>query len=380
VIIEDVQRHAVADGAWELSAQLRGSARIPDTRVWFRFSGIEPWAGPVGEPVDGSPFVVALLLAAMRAGEPLQVDAPVSRRLLDQVTRAQHFYRTWYRGRIDDVKVEAPAVDLGPGDSTTVCCFSGGIDAWYTLLHAPDGPPVTHTMTVDPLHNRYEGDERAGRLEAVARVVAERGLEPIVVDTNLVTALAPVVHQSRIFGPTLGAAGLALGRARLLIGTSKSIRALGMWNSHPMLDPLWSTERTEVVHHGIEANRIEKAAALAASDVAWTDVHVCLDEPQNCGRCEKCVRTMVELHLVGVDPEPVFGASLDPLTIATGPRPGSRRWFWDDIETELSRRREPLDQRLLLAVRVLLFRDDLAQQGRRVRKLASSARRVAQTR
>ncbi len=381
MIVEDVQRHAVADDAWELSAQLRGSSTVPDRRVWMRFSGDGCASGaPAGKRVDGSPFVVALTLVAMLARESLIVDAPVSARLLDHLPGVQDYYRAWYRGRIDEIKVDAPPETLAPGPPTTACCFSGGVDSWYTLLRAPADPPITVALTVGTLHNRFDGAERAARLAEVERLAVGRGLRPVLVETNLVEAVAGAVHQFRVFGPTLISAGLALGMQRLVLATSKSIRSLGMWNSHPLLDPHWSTERTEVVHHGIEASRIEKLATIANSDVPWSAVHVCLMGSTNCGRCEKCIRTMVELHLVGVDPQEAFPRPLDALAVARCPLPKSRRWFWEDIESELSRRANERDLRLLLAVRSLLLRDDLAKERRKVRRWASTARRVAWSR
>ena len=78
--------------------------------------------------------------------------------------------------------------------------------------------------------------------------------------------------------------------------------AIHLLGSHPALDPLWSTEALEFIHDGCEATRIDKAALIAKSDVALNFLRVCFqgpNRPYNCGRCEKCIRTMINLHIAG---------------------------------------------------------------------------------
>jgi hypothetical protein len=72
--------------------------------------------------------------------------------------------------------------------------------------------------------------------------------------------------------------------------------------SHPLLDPLWSTETLEIVHDGCEATRVEKVARIAQSGAALRYLRVCWenrDGAYNCGRCEKCLRTMISLRVAG---------------------------------------------------------------------------------
>jgi hypothetical protein len=74
--------------------------------------------------------------------------------------------------------------------------------------------------------------------------------------------------------------------------------------SHPLLDPMWSTESVRIINDGAEATRIQKVQwKIACSDVALRHLRVCWenrDSKYNCGRCEKCIRTMVNLEIAGV--------------------------------------------------------------------------------
>ena len=93
--------------------------------------------------------------------------------------------------------------------------------------------------------------------------------------------------------------------------------------SHPALDPLWSTEAVEVVHDGAETRRVDKVAALAASPLALRYLRVCWENrggAYNCGRCGKCMRTMVDLDLAGA-----LGHTVDATgTVSTRDTPRGR--------------------------------------------------------
>jgi hypothetical protein len=49
---------------------------------------------------------------------------------------------------------------------------------------------------------------------------------------------------------------------KILIPPTYSYADLLPWGSHPLLDPLWSTEQTTIEHEGCEATRVEKAAYI----------------------------------------------------------------------------------------------------------------------
>ena len=88
-----------------------------------------------------------------------------------------------------------------------------------------------------------------------------------------------------------------------------------------MLDPMWSTEGLEFVHHGVEANRIEKLRVLSQHDWILESLRCCNERPRralNCGRCEKCMRTMLNLLIVGaLDRCPTFETGLDARRLAS---------------------------------------------------------------
>ena len=87
-----------------------------------------------------------------------------------------------------------------------------------------------------------------------------------------------------------------------------------------MTDPLCTTESMRVVHDGCEANRTEKVDWLVQNTRAPEDLRVCWQGPtldRNCGRCEKCVRTMLNLWCLGHAVPAAFPAPLTPGLVAT---------------------------------------------------------------
>ena len=67
-----------------------------------------------------------------------------------------------------------------------------------------------------------------------------------------------------------------------------------------MVDRLWSSERIEFIHYGAHVTRPEKIAEVVALDpIALKNLRVCPDSPvSNCGKCYKCLRTMIPLDIV----------------------------------------------------------------------------------
>ena len=106
-------------------------------------------------------------------------------------------------------------------------------------------------------------------------------------------------------GSALASVALLLGFRRAFIPAAYSYSQLMPLGSHPLIDPLWSTEAVEIVHEGAEARRTEKILRIVDDAEALDNLRVCFDDMNtNCGRCAKCLRTMLPLRLLGVQSAP----------------------------------------------------------------------------
>ena len=279
------------DGA-SVSAQLRIGAR--DHTLAYTVTG-----APVERRYE--PFLVAAVPVAMATARSLSVQEPVSPRLLGALDQIQAIFSAWWPDlRRIEVYAE-PGAAPPEADRGTVAFFSGGVDSFYTVLRNIDEvDSLVYVRGFElPLHHTAQ----LKRMSAATRgVAAELGLPLIEVETNLRDTLDPLVGLIRHHGALLASVGLLLGSQaqRVLLPASFSYRELVPRGSHALLDPLWSTERVQIVHEGV-APRVEKVELVSRSEVAMRSLRVCFqpDAGLNCGRCPKCLRTMAELQIVG---------------------------------------------------------------------------------
>ncbi len=275
---------------------------VPADRVWFDFD--EQLASQVS--LSGSPWLVALLPLALTRHEPLEVEAPVDPLVMDHAQKLQSIWTSWYP-RLSQVDVIAEFGAATPSDRRTGVFFSGGINSFYTVLHAQaEGDlPVDELLFVqgaDYFHdNLIAFDAASASIRDASQVL---GIPVQFLATNLRSTHFRQLHYDRMgSAPLLGAAGLALeSRYRqLLISSTWSDADLHPLASHPDTDPLLSSQATTFIHYGIWADRIQKTEYISRHPVALDHLRVCWESPKgdNCGRCLKCLRTMVALEVIG---------------------------------------------------------------------------------
>ena len=265
-----------------------------------------------GLSTSGNPWLVALLPLAMTIGEPLHVSLPVDEALLGRCRRVMEIWAAWYPD-LQRIPIETP-VGHGEGWSPerTGLFYSGGVDSFFSLLRHQNPDPAGYHTTIDDLILIWGADIPLDQPEAFARMrqrygvlAAEMGKTLVHVATNLretrwnTTAWANLSH-----GAFLASVGLSLERRyrRLLVASSIPIsHSMGGWGSHPMVDPLFSTDATEIVYDAMAETRDQKVEALVHSELALTHLRVCWRSgtDRNCGECIKCLRTMIALEIHG---------------------------------------------------------------------------------
>ncbi|HSI81394.1 MAG TPA: hypothetical protein VK919_12180 [Solirubrobacterales bacterium] len=259
---------------------------------------------PGHEPVERyEPLLVAALPVAMALGAPIEVAGPVSPRLIAGLSTAKRVLDGWFED-LDPVGIKAP-LEPPPAapDRGVACFFTAGLDSFHTALtHRDrlDALVFVHGFDVpldDPPHRE--------RVAAVVRRAADGlGLPLVEVETDLRDLSNPHCRWGEEYhGAALASVAHVLSdRFReLLVAASSPLSRLHVWGSHPALDPWWSSEAVELVHDGA-VTRVEKLSVIRDSEVALANLRVCFQvgaDQLNCGRCEKCLRTMVGLRIVG---------------------------------------------------------------------------------
>jgi hypothetical protein len=293
----------------QLQARVESDA-APDDESWFApftlWHRYPPWSRPLLNADNGDPFLAALLLPAMCSGERLTLPIPVSPHLLEALPEIQAIY-TAFEPRATPIAIEAsardeplPDVDVQPAVGLF---FSLGVDSFYSLLknqrdHPADSRTITHLISVhgfDVPYPEWEPSFPPQMLANLHRVATETGTTLMPVITNLRHVAARLAPWYMLHGAALASIALALGRGfrRVSIAATTRYDKLFPWGSHPLLDPLWSTERLAFVHDGCEMDKADKTRVVATSPLAMATLRPCAGYGQgyNCGRCLKCLRT-----------------------------------------------------------------------------------------
>jgi len=269
------------------------------SEIWYRVS-----EGPIAQ--GSETFLAATLPSAMKLGFDLELPGGISPRLLHALPTIQTILRSWVpECREIPVHPGAPRAATPIPGRGVACFFSGGVDSFYTLLKHRE--EIDRIVLVHGFDLRLDDAVMRTKVsEAMREVAAEIGVGLIEVETN-VRSMADRYFPWRFYhGAMLASVALLLAPQirKFYVAASDSFATLMPWGSHPLLDPLWSTEQTELIHDGLEATRLEKVASIASSEIAMRYLRVCFPWTNdaggyNCGRCEKCLTTMACLRGVG---------------------------------------------------------------------------------
>ena len=283
--------------------------------LWFEFdSQYAPWV----DRISGDAAVISLLAEAMRKGQGIECDAPVSGTLLNSLARymagVASFFPAMHSVGVRARRSEQPigrCFDVD-GRELQVAGLSNGVDSLHMVrgllgsFARGDGRARLVAACFNVGNNGRRTTGRAvhlRRLKGVRAAASDMGLELLAVDTNV-----DEFHSGRYqdsYAARLTGAALVFQQAvsKYHIASSNSHEQLGPEGSSPLLDPLLSTEKMQVVHGGSALSRVEKIEAIAGWPVARKHLHVCVRGDAgtgNCSGCPKCAKTMLAISLLGL--------------------------------------------------------------------------------
>lgn len=267
-------------------------------------------------------FAVGCIIPALYFGEQrLALDEAICPRLKEGLETVMALMHHWTAGRFSPLTIEAPLspVSRYEGQNRHPAIFlSGGMDSLAALKRIKDNYAPTHPgYPKDAL--LVHGFDIGGVVERGAKTPvferAKAAMAPVAADAGL--TLIPLYTNIRhlcderdlwlnqFFGAVLAAAAHALApRIDLAwLASSYDIPHLHPCGSHPLLDPEYGSFDLQIRHRDVGLSRMRKLKIVAEWDVAFQNFRVCLanvPDRLNCGRCEKCVRTMLELEALGL--------------------------------------------------------------------------------
>jgi len=296
-------------------------------------------------------FLVGCAIPAMHYGEKrVFIDENICPELLEGLEVAMRWLREWYYKPGDGVvRIEAKGLQVPPRERKPERAgffFSGGIDSFAALrsnrLHFPPDHPrsIKDGLLVYGLE---QDDPELFKhvLESLSKVADEAGITCIPVYTNLFLNYRKEDAENHFHfweyefgGAALAAVAHAFAGRFTNVSIASTWYSIEPWGSHPLLDPNYSSRDLKIIHAGTEFTRLDKVKLVADWDLALQNMRVCNKYKQyregvlNCGQCEKCARTMLELVALGALNRtrafPAQDISADSVTRNVNIKPGAQ--------------------------------------------------------
>jgi hypothetical protein len=269
-------------------------------------------------------------LAAAQGERRVALAARACPRLVEGLHTVHACWRHWglVRGPMPQIETSGRARPAS-GATRTLGLFSGGVDSLHMVLRNrmlyERGDPAyiadalfVHGFDIGKRRRDLEHAHFALALERLAPLADALDLRLMACTTNLRHLPTRQGDWSTLHhGAALAAVAHAAlaGPGQVSIASTFDVAHLMAWGSHPLLDPNFASQRVSFVHEGSRFPRLAKVREIAHTPRGLASLRVCpANAPGrlNCGECEKCIRTRLELLAAGIDESPAFGVNAMP--------------------------------------------------------------------
>jgi len=267
------------------------------------------------ERIDG--FLVALLPFAMMENLNIHSDGYVSEKLLYHLKTillpSLSANIKEYHPIIVDARCDGRILDSKHGVATGLSC---GVDSFYTVLKHLNTEMerfrLTHLTYFNIMNSPYWTDLldssrefSNARIKYIQPVVKELGLKLVTVDSNFDRFYNRhhllATFTFRYFGTVLALQKLFekyyWSSADSFAHFSFSIESIATFDLLSV--QCVSNENTTFYSTGSEVTRLEKTEYISDFDITYKYLYVCWFDLYNCGKCDKCRRTMLSLYALG---------------------------------------------------------------------------------
>ncbi len=298
------------------------SALIEDREpytVWFRVPAEH--VGLLSTRAES--FVAITVFLAMMRGANLRVHAPLSSSFLRNIEELQAIWSCWHPDfHLISIEADSESESTVPAPQRAISTFSGGVDSCYTVwrhtqnLCGRRALPLQTALMIQgseiPLENTELFERARQRSQNMLSAV---GVELVTLATNSLHVM-PDAHRLRWFSSMLTASLLLFQESHTtgLVPSSLAYNELVLPHAlTPLNIPLYSTERFAIEYDGAAFMRTKKMGEIVEWPGVLENLRVC-NRPNsadvNCGRCEKCVRTILMLRILGIQDPPCFPNTL----------------------------------------------------------------------
>lgn len=312
------------DDEVQMSYLLESESAEPQL-TWFRLS--QKYAHALTDSCDA--YLLGALFVAMRRAADLVVHGTVSPSLLQNLEEFMRIWNCWMPRIYQPIEIladEEQETDLN-SEKGVMTVFSGGVDSCFTVWRHTQGLAGRQSRSIHAgifLHG-FDIPLREQNIYAHAAEKAERMLNSLGI---------PLIRMATNLKKTAGefadTHGMILAAAMTLLKKGYSVGFIPStfeynymtlpFGSNPITDPLFSSHSMHIIHDGAAFSRTYKVETIASWSEAIQHLRVCFtvqNGGENCCKCEKCVRTILEFRLVGI-PRPACFARDASITQVLG--------------------------------------------------------------
>lgn len=290
--------------------------------IWFRVDEAHQDCVNVGH----EHLLLATLFYGMEHADSIHIEGSISPHLLASLEEFNAIWHAWRPGkyRLIDLSAANSSVPSSGGDGG-VFAFSGGIDAYVTLRRhakslvkhrrvAPKRAVFVHGFDI-PLNNSEAASLAFSR---AGRICRSYSVEPVNISTNIRSLGG---SWEDVFGAYISAIlhfankGCAKG---VFASDEPYANPVLPWGSNPITNPYLGGVDFAIHTDGAELGRLDKVRILVESGDDLSGIRVCWEGEltgRNCGKCEKCVRTMLEMLACNVGDFNAFDSGLTSASI-----------------------------------------------------------------
>lgn len=261
-------------------------------------------------------FVIGLIFEAIDRGLDITCEAPITDRLLYQLNSSLIDFlvgiypeKKYRRIRLNAQASSAP-LPAGSANGTGISCGIDSLAAIARQSHAiHPGMGITHLCFFDTgSHDQDEHPESKQLFEHrrnhVLAYCKEANLPCVEVSCNLsefYTLPFGLTHTYRNAAPVLALQKLF---ANYYYASAYTTDAFLNHTDDPayfeiFLLPMISTRNTLFYSSESTVTRLEKTRIVSQHKLAERYLNVCNSTGNNCGRCNKCIRTLLTLDIIG---------------------------------------------------------------------------------
>lgn len=257
-------------------------------------------------------FLIGLLPYAIENQEDIISEAPLSNRLVYQVNNYLIPSLSKYRYETNPIKIKSEITDTniskGEGIGTGL---SSGVDSFQTISShinlKNEDYNITHVVFLNVgshgVGNKAE-ELYLQRYNLAKSVASDLNFELIHINSNIMDVLeldfikvhtflsaSAVLAMQKLFKTYYYASGYPISEFKI---SRKSTAA----NFDLLTLSSITTENLQFYTTGIEKSRLDKVKAISSFEPSYRWLNVCTRTFNNCGECDKCIRTQLELYSI----------------------------------------------------------------------------------